>query len=72
MSVYPNAVSIRPVDGPEDKPFPWSNIIIMVLLAAAVFGLWRLWERFEDRVIDPVVDWILVRWAKLKDRVQGR
>lgn len=72
LSVYPNAVSIRPVDGPEDKPFPWSNLIIMVLLAAAVFGLWRLWERFEDRVIDPVVDWILVRWAKLKDRVQGR
>jgi len=72
LSIYPNAVSIRAVDGPDDKPFPWSNIIILVLLAVAIFALWRLWERFEDRVIDPIVDWVLVRWAKLKDRVRGR
>jgi uncharacterized protein DUF1523 len=72
LSIYPNAVSIRAVDGPEDKPFPWSSIIILVLLGAAIFALWRLWERFEDRVIDPTVDWVLVRWAKLKDLVSGR
>jgi hypothetical protein len=52
--------------------FPWLNIVILTLLAALLFVLWRLWERFEDRVIDPVVDGVMVRWAKLKDRVSGR
>lgn len=68
LSIYPNAVSIRGVDGPDDKPFPWSNIIILLALALAIFALWRMWERFEDRVIDPIVDAFIVRWAKLKDR----
>ncbi|TBX28713.1 MULTISPECIES: DUF1523 family protein [Nioella] len=72
LSIYPNAVAIRAVDGPDASVFPWLNIVILVLLAAFLFFLWRLWERFEDRVIDPTVDWVLVRWAKLKDRVSGR
>lgn len=72
LSIYPNAVSIRPVDSPGVSLFPWLNIVILILLAALVIFLWRLWERFEDRVIEPVVDGVLVRWAKLKDRLAGR
>lgn len=72
LSIYPNAVAIRAVDGPDVSLFPWVNIVILALLAAALFFLWRLWERFEDRVIEPGVDWVLVRWAKFKDRVSGR
>ncbi len=68
FSIYPNAVSIRAVDGPEVSIFPWLNIVILSLLAAIVFTIWRMWENFEDRVIDPIVDVVLVRWAKLKDR----
>ena len=72
LSIYPNAISIRPGDGPDDKPFPWSNIIVLALLVLAGFALWRLWERFEERVVVPIVDGVLVRWAKLKDWVRGR
>lgn len=72
LSIYPNAVSIRAVDGPDVSLFPWLNIVILLLLAALVIFLWRLWERFEDRVIEPTVDGVLVRWAKLKDRLAGR
>lgn len=72
LSIYPNVIGLRAVDGPDDKPFPWLNIVILGLLLLAVYALWRLWERFEDRVIDPTVDWVLVRWAKLKDRFAGR
>ena len=60
------------MDGPDDKPFPWSNIIVLALLVLAGFALWRLWERFEERVVVPIVDGVLVRWAKLKDWVRGR
>ena len=72
LSIYPNAVAIRAVDSPDVSLFPWLNIVILTLLAALLFVLWRLWERFEDRVIDPAVDGVMVRWAKLKDRVSGR
>ncbi|NKX43153.1 DUF1523 family protein [Roseicyclus persicicus] len=72
LTTYPNAVSIRPVDGPEVTLIPWLNIVILLVLAVLVFMAWRIWERFEDRVIDPIRDRLAVQWAKLKDRVGGR
>ncbi len=72
LSIYPNAVAIRPVAGPDVTHFPWLNIIILLGLAAIFFMAWRIWERFNDRVIDPIVDGVAVRWAKLKDRASRR
>ena len=72
ISIYPNAISIRPVEGPDVALFPWLNIVILAILAVLIFVGWRIWERFEDRVIDPIRDRAAVRWAKLKDRVSGR
>ena len=72
FSAYPNAISIRPVDGPDVTLIPWLNIIVLIGLAFLVFMAWRIWERFEDRVIDPIRDRIAVQWAKIKDRTAGR
>ncbi|MCR9068581.1 MAG: DUF1523 family protein [Rhodobacteraceae bacterium] len=72
LTTYPNAVAIRPVAGPEVSLFPWVNVVILAILALFVFMAWRIWERFEDRVIDPVWDRIAVTWAKLRDRIAGR
>lgn len=72
FSVYPNAVSIRTVAGPDVSLFPWLNIVILLLIALILFMIWRIWERFEDRVIDPIVDRMSVRWAKVKDWMAGR
>jgi hypothetical protein len=72
ISIYPNAISIRPVEGPEVSLFPWLNIVILIGLAFLVFMAWRIWERFEDRVIDPIRDRLAVQWAKIKDRAAGR
>lgn len=69
---YPNAVGMRPVAGPDVTLFPWLNIVILLILAGLVFFAWRIWERFEDRVIDPIVDRTAVRWAKLRDWMAGR
>jgi hypothetical protein len=33
FSVFPNAVAIDPASGPDDAPFPWLNIVIIVLVA---------------------------------------
>jgi hypothetical protein len=72
ISIYPNAISIRPVAGPDVSLFPWLNLVILAALALVLFMIWRIWERFEDRVIDPIVDRTSVRWAKMKDRLSGR
>lgn len=72
LSSYPNAISIRTVEGPDVQLFPWLNIVILALLAVVLFMVWRIWERFEDRVLVPARDGAAVRWAKLKDRLAGR
>lgn len=72
LTTYPNAVAINPVAGPDVTLIPWLTIVILLGLALAGFMAWRIWERFEDRVIDPIRDRMAVQWAKLKDRVGGR
>jgi len=71
-TTYPNAVAIREVDSPDVQLFPWLNIVILAALALILFVIWRIWERFEDRVIAPFVDGAIVRWAKMKDWAAGR
>lgn len=72
LTTYPNAVAITPVAGPDVSLFPWLNVVILLILALILFMAWRIWERFEDRVIDPLRDRSSVQWAKMKDRFAGR
>ncbi len=72
ISVYPNALDIRPVDSPDVRLIPWMPFAILAFLALILFMMWRMWERFEDRVIAPITDGISVRWAKFRDRLGGR
>jgi hypothetical protein len=72
FSSYPNALSIRRVDGPDVQLVPWVNIVILLGMVLVIFMAWRIWERFEDRVIEPFLDGVAVRWAKMKDWSAGR
>ncbi|MBY6202137.1 DUF1523 family protein [Maritalea mobilis] len=72
LTTYPNAISMREVDGPDVTLVPWLNIVILLVFAGVLFMAWRIWERFEDRVIVPIADRTAVRWAKLKDWAAGR
>lgn len=72
LSSYPNAINIRQVEGPDVRLIPWLNIVILLVLALGLFMIWRIWERFEDRVIAPMADGFAVQWAKLKDSFSGR
>jgi hypothetical protein len=72
LTTYPNAISMREVSGPDVTLIPWINIVILLALALAIYMAWRIWERFEDRVIEPAADRVAVRWAKMKDWAAGR
>ena len=54
-SIYPNAVNIKPVEGPYVRIIPWVNIVILILLAGAIFMARRMWLQFWERMVDPAV-----------------
>ena len=56
FSIYPNAVKLWAVDGPDVRIIPWFNIVFLVLLVAVARALQVRWRRFRQRRIDPVVD----------------
>lgn len=55
MSIYPNAVKIREVAGPDVSIIPWVNIIVLTALLIGVLMLRRMWLQFRERMVDPVL-----------------
>ena len=56
LSIFPNALSIKQVDGPDTRLIPWFNIVFLTILGAILLTLWRLWRNFRQRRIDPVLE----------------
>ena len=56
LSIYPNAVGVRQVEGPDAVVIPWLSIVILVLLAATAWAIRVRWKRFRARRIDPMLD----------------
>ncbi len=78
LTIFPNAVGVKPVSGPDVRLIPWTNIIILAGLALLFLFIWRLWQQFRQRTIDPLLDdaeetWIAVdeRADKAKGRFRG-
>lgn len=55
FSIFPNAVSIRAVEGPDVRLIPWINIIILGMLAFLVLMIRRMWLQFRERMVDPAL-----------------
>lgn len=55
-SIYPNAVAIRPVDGPDVRIVPWFNIFFFVFLIVAIVTVRAMWNQFRERKVDPLLD----------------
>ncbi len=56
LSIFPNAVSIAPVEGPDATITNWRSIVILVLLAAVIWAIYVRWRRFRMRRVDPLID----------------
>ena len=57
FTIFPNAISIRAVDGPDaSKGIPFLNIFILVLFFAVVWAIWVRWRRFRMANIDPTLE----------------
>lgn len=67
-SIYPNAVKMVPVAGPDVRPTNWGRQIVLLLIGALLFLIWRMWAQFRERTIDPALQNIDDAW----DRVDAR
>ena len=67
FSIFPNAVSIKQVEGPDTRLIPIFNIVVLTLLFAAGWAIWRRWQRFRARRIDPVLEDAGEAWDRIED-----
>lgn len=56
LSMFPNAVSIRPADGPDQSLFPWFNLVFLSCLTIGLLVLYRMIIILRKRHVDPVVE----------------
>jgi len=56
MSIFPNAVKVKSVDGPDYRVINWFNIIFLTVFFAIVYAIWVRWRRFRKARIDPMLD----------------
>ena len=67
LSTYPNAISIRPVAGPDVHPRNWGASVICVVLLAFLALIWRMWAQFHQRSIDPAIRRADAGWDRVED-----
>lgn len=56
FSIWPNAIKVKPVSGPDALLIPWFNIAFLSLLAFIFINIWLTLRRFKKKRIDPVTD----------------
>lgn len=71
LSVYPNALSIKPATGPDQQLFPWFNVIFLTILFAIFWAIFVRVRRFWDRRIEPVLDHVDASVDETRETVGG-
>jgi Protein of unknown function (DUF1523) len=55
FSIFPNAVKIAPVEGPDVRLIPWLNIVSLGFLAFIILMIRKMWLQFRERMVDPAL-----------------
>ena len=75
FTIFPNAVGIRPIAGPDVTIIPWFNIFFFIFLAVVVGFVRALWRQFRERSIDPAIEDAGEAWDAVDahaDKAKGR
>lgn len=72
FTIFPNAIKLRVVSGPDATIIPWASLIILGLLLAFVLLIWRMFVQFRERMIDPMVDRVGDGFDELDARAKSR
>ncbi|EKE71367.1 MULTISPECIES: DUF1523 family protein [Roseobacteraceae] len=68
LSLFPNAMGIKPVSGPDATIIPWVNIVILTFLAVVALLIWRMLAQFRERTIDPLVEDVEDAWDVMDEK----
>ncbi|MFN3723036.1 MAG: DUF1523 family protein [Paracoccaceae bacterium] len=71
FTIFPNAVSIKRVAGPDVTTIPWLNIVILTFLAFVLFMIRRVWMQFRERTIDPALEDASETWDAVDARADA-
>jgi hypothetical protein len=78
FTIFPNAISVKRVAGPDVTIIPWVNIVILTFLAVVYFMIRRMWRQFRERMIEPAIidaqeamDDLDARGDRMRDRATG-
>ncbi|WP_425071559.1 DUF1523 family protein [Sagittula sp. S175] len=71
LTIFPNAVGMKQVEGPEVVIIPWMNIAILVVLFAAWWAVRVRWNRWWDARVDPILDEAGDRLESGGNRIKG-
>jgi hypothetical protein len=56
LTVFPNAIGIRQVSGPDVRIIPWFNIFFFIFVIVAFLFIRALWRQFRQRSVDPMLE----------------
>jgi len=71
FTIYPNAIGIRPIPGPDTTVVPWFNIFFFVFVIVAFLFLRAAWRQFRERSIDPVLEDVSEHTDAARDHASG-
>ena len=54
--MYPNAIAVRSVSGPDYYVIPWFSIFFFIALMAGLLFARTMWRQFRQRSVDPILD----------------
>lgn len=70
ISIFPNAVGIRAVEGPDVTIIPWFNIFFFAFLLFLAVLIRKMWLQFRERMIDPALADAGEAWDSVEARAQ--
>jgi len=71
LTIYPNAIGIRAIEGPDVRIIPWVNIIFFTFVLIAFLFIRSAWRQFRERSIDPVLEDMGEATEAAQDRASG-
>lgn len=71
LSIFPNAVKLRAVSGPDALIIPYFNIVLLAAMAALGLYLRAKWQRFVARRVEPLVAEVQEAWDGVEHRAEG-
>ena len=68
LSIYPNAIGVKEVAGPDVRIIPYVPIIVLLLLAFGYVMLRRMWAQFLERTVEPALAEVEETWDGVEAR----